>query len=95
MELESLDYGQEYSSLLSEFSLQIIHQPIYISARRFLVFNLRFISSVSFIVDLVDCLQSCESFQMFAAIATYLVIIIQFFVNGKAGVKVKKPYETV
>lgn len=47
MELESPDYGQEYSSLLSEFSLQIIHQPIYITARRFLVFNLSFISSVS------------------------------------------------
>lgn len=47
MELESPDDVQEHSSLLSEFSLQIIHQPIYITARRFLVFNLSFISSVS------------------------------------------------
>lgn len=47
MELESPDDCQEHSSLLSEFSLQIVHQPIYITARRFLVFDLSFISSVS------------------------------------------------
>ncbi|XP_017130145.1 gustatory receptor 23a isoform X2 [Drosophila elegans] len=52
--------GKRYNDLVSEFSLQTLHQRFVVTAKDFFSLNLRLLSS------------------MFAAVVTYLVILIQF-----------------